>query len=82
VSIPPLPRINWCPNCGAFPKVSRCSIFQGNAMRLECSCGVAGPYVSAGEWQHQRAYAAWGTVFGQPERPAPPVTGSGVRAVP
>lgn len=76
----PLPAINLCPNCGAYPNVKR-SIFRGNAARAECACGVAGPFVNDPAFPHHSALAAWGKVFGQPERPKAPVTGSGVRAV-
>jgi hypothetical protein len=85
MTIPPLPRINHCPNCGAFPEPRRLiwhRKFGFSPMGLLCGeCGTARPLVKDGEWQHQRAYAAWGRVFGQPEPPRPPVKGSGVRAV-
>jgi len=57
----PLPRTNGCPNCGAQPRV-KARLFRG--LRVECACGVAGPYVSDSDWPEHDALNAWGKIAG------------------
>ena len=67
----PLPRIKDCPNCKCTPTV-RFRFFKG--WRVECSCGVCGPYKNDDNFPHHEAMIGWSDVFGSPlmKRPPPP----------
>lgn len=62
--------MNGCPNCGQQPKV-KITFFRGS--RMECRCGVAGPFVWS-DWPEHDAREAWSAIAGHPilHRPKPP----------
>jgi hypothetical protein len=74
----PRTMIRACPACHKSEQVLKFRGLFSCDVRLECPCGVAG------QWRHwspdQRrdpwhdACAGWSDVFGEPDRPPPPVS--------
>lgn len=68
----PLTPINPCPNCGMQPTL-KVTLLRGS--RMECKCGVAGPFVRGTDWNEHEARSAWSAaVAGHPilHRPKAP----------
>lgn len=68
----PLPLTGPCPGCGAYNAKPNWRPFKG--WRVECFCGMSGPFVSNGErFPEHEAINEWNRAVGyKPKRPDPP----------